>query len=79
MTVAPTTAIRMPGTRRWRLSRRITARVPAPTASAAALVLPASTAWANSQIRVSGPSPPEEKPNSLGNWLIITVIAMPFM
>jgi hypothetical protein len=77
--VAPITAIRTPGRRLLRLSSRISARVAPPTSSAMALVLPASSACANSQSLRSGSSPATEKPKSFGNWLISTVSAMPFM
>ena len=77
--VAPTTAMRMPGTRLMRLSARMTASVPAPTASAIQLVLPAATAWRNPHARCGRPSPGTEKPKSLGSCPTSTVSAMPFM
>ena len=77
--VAPTTAIRMPGTRLLLLSSRITANVPAPMANAIQLILPPRTAVAISHTLRSGPSLSIEKPRSFGTWLISTVSAIPFM
>ena len=79
MTVAPTTAIRMPGTRLLPLSSRITASVPAPTTKAAQFVLPSMIAPAMAHRSRNGPVPSIENPKSLGSWLISTVNAMPFM
>ncbi|MCY1431636.1 hypothetical protein D9M71_476100 [compost metagenome] len=78
-TVAPTTAIRMPGSRGHLLSSRITARVSPPTVKAAQLTFPSISAEAMAPMFLNGPSDSMEKPNSLGNWLINTVSAMPFM
>ncbi|MCY1245492.1 hypothetical protein D9M72_586470 [compost metagenome] len=78
-TVAPTTAIRMPGKRLLPLSSRMTARVPAPTMNVVQWVLPSITAVAMALRFPNGPSLSIEKPNSLGSWLINTVSAMPFM
>jgi hypothetical protein len=77
--VAPTTAISTPGRRLLFFSSRITANVPAPIANAVQFVFPPRIASAISQRSRKGPCPSIEKPNSLGNWLISTVSAMPFM
>ncbi|MNP51253.1 hypothetical protein D3C76_1455580 [compost metagenome] len=78
-TVAPTTAIRIPGMRLCPLSSRITARVAAPTMNAVQLVLPSISAVAMAHRFLSGPSVSIEKPKNFGSWLINTVSAMPFM
>ncbi|MNS97964.1 hypothetical protein D3C72_1323140 [compost metagenome] len=57
----------------------MTARVPAPTMSVVAWVLPSITDAAMAFRVASGASPSTEKPSSLGSWLISTVNAMPFM
>ena len=78
-TVAPTTAIRMPGSRGHRLCSRITASVSPPTMKVVQLICPSISAEAMAPMFLNGPSDSMEKPNSLGNWLINTVSAMPFM
>ena len=47
--------------------------------NAVQLARPSSTAVAMAHTLCSGPSLSIENPNSLGNWLISTVSAMPFM
>jgi hypothetical protein len=69
----------VPGIRSKRLSSRIAASVPVPTANAVQLAWPPSTELVISARSRSGPAPSIEKPNSLGSWLISTVSAMPFM
>ncbi|MNO87869.1 hypothetical protein D3C76_793020 [compost metagenome] len=69
----------MPGIRGLRLSSRITASVAAPTEKVVQLVLPSISAVRVAQTLRSGPSASIEKPKSLGNWLINTVRAIPFM
>ena len=69
----------MPGTRLLFLSSRITANVPAPIANAVQFVFPSRIASAMAHRFRNGPSPSIEKPKSLGNWLISTVSAIPFM
>ena len=67
ITVAPMTAISMPGTRLLFLSSKITANVPAPIANAVQFVLPPKIASAMAHNSRNGPASPIEKPNSLGN------------
>jgi hypothetical protein len=69
----------IPGIRLLLLRSKITARLPAPIASATQFVLPSTTASAIAHRLRSGPSLSIEKPKSLGSWLIRTVNAMPFM
>ena len=78
-TVAVVTAIKMPGTRGRRFRIRISARAPAPTASATRFVLPAVTFSTIPNACRIGPSAETEKPKSFGIWLSTTVSAMPFM
>ncbi|MNH10801.1 hypothetical protein D3C72_1032980 [compost metagenome] len=77
--VASTTAMRMPGRRLNGLSSRISARLPPPTTKLGQWPWPASKAWIRFQVSRSGPWLSTDRPNSLGNWLISTVRAMPFM
>ena len=79
MTVAPTTAIRMTGSRLYPCSSRITASAPNPIPKAAQLVFPSRMAPPIAHKLRKGPSLSIEKPNSFGNWLIKTVNAIPFM
>jgi hypothetical protein len=79
ISVAATTAIRMPGTRGRRLSTRINASAPPPIASATRFVPPANTRTTMAQAWRSGPCASTEKPSSFGIWLNSTVNAMPFM
>ncbi|MCY1372358.1 hypothetical protein D9M69_595590 [compost metagenome] len=60
------------------MSSRIAASVPPPTAKVVQLAWPASRASARLRISCNGPSLLTEISNSLGNWLISTVSAMPF-
>ncbi|MCY1364240.1 hypothetical protein D9M69_510360 [compost metagenome] len=76
--VAATTAIRMPGRRGKRLSRRIATSVPPPTAKVVQLASPAFRAATRLRISRNGPSLLTEISNNLGNWLISTVSAIPF-
>ncbi|MCY1379622.1 hypothetical protein D9M69_673610 [compost metagenome] len=69
----------MPGTRLWFFSIRITTRVAAPIRNVVQLALPPSTPEPMAHRLRNGPSLSMEKPNNLGNWLISTVKAMPFM
>ena len=71
--------MRIPGRRLLPLSRKITASVPPPTASAAQFVAPPRIRSPIRHRLSRGPSLSIEKPNSLGSWLIRTVSAMPFM
>ena len=61
------------------LSSRITASVPAPMANAVQLAAPPRTDWPICHRSRSGPALSIETPNSFGNWLTITMNAMPFM
>ncbi len=79
MTVATTTAIKIPGTRGWRLRNSMRASVAAPIMSAVTFVLPASTFAMIPHAWRSGPFALTEKPRSFGTWLSSTVSAMPFM
>ena len=74
--VAPTTAISTPGSL-GEISRRpkITARQPAPNASAVGSV--SSRPLMNSRTAPMKSSASTEKPNSLGSWETITVRAIP--
>jgi hypothetical protein len=54
--VAPITAIRMPGRRLLFLSKKITARVPAPTANAVQFVFPSRIASAMAHRSRNGPN-----------------------
>ena len=69
----------MPGIFLLPLSRRIRTSAAAPIDKAAQLVLPSAIASPMAQTLRTGPSASMVKPRSLGNWLIITVSAMPFM
>ncbi|MCY1369962.1 hypothetical protein D9M69_570300 [compost metagenome] len=64
--VAASTAMRMPGTRSKRLSRRMMARVPAPRAKADQFALPSYSAWNRPRVSRSGPALSIEMPNSFG-------------
>ncbi|MOA55584.1 hypothetical protein D3C78_1794020 [compost metagenome] len=66
-TVAPTTAIRMPGIRLLPLSSRITASVAAPTMKVVQLVWPSITPEAMAHRFLIGPSDSIEKPKIFGN------------
>ena len=57
----------------------MTASVPAPTRNATQFVLPSTIDPAMAHESLSTPRLSIEKPNSLGNWLINTVSAIPFM
>ncbi|MNR50844.1 hypothetical protein D3C85_1704250 [compost metagenome] len=50
-----------------------------PTVKVVQLIFPSITPEAMAHMFLNGPSDSIEKPNSLGNWLINTVSAMPFM
>ena len=77
-TVAPTTAIRMPGTvGRQRLTPKMTARDTTPMASATGIVSPSISPSTNAAVSATRPSASTLKPNSLGSWPTITIRAMP--
>ena len=76
--VEPPTATRTPGIRLKRLSRRITTSVLPPNSNVTQFTFPASTPETKPAARSNNPSALTEKPNSFGNWLTITVNAMPF-
>ena len=79
-TVAPTTAINIPGEVLLPLSSRITASVPAPTRAAVQFTPPLKISLPmDHRLCAAGRALSIEKPNSLGSWLTKTVKAMPFM
>ncbi|MNH17024.1 hypothetical protein D3C79_766770 [compost metagenome] len=61
------------------MSSRINARLAPPTAKLGQCPWPAIKVCANCHRSRRGPWLSMERPNSLGNWLISTVSAMPFM
>ncbi|MNC61954.1 hypothetical protein D3C75_1119290 [compost metagenome] len=77
--VARITTMRMLGSRSKRLSNRISARLPPPTAKLYQLALPVAMASTRCHRSSRGPSPSMEMPNSLGVWAISTTRAMTFM
>ena len=78
-TVAPTTAISTPGSSLLPFSSRMTASTPTPIPREVQLILPTQIDVPISSRARNGPSASTEKPSSLGNWLISTTRAMPFM
>ena len=77
--VATMTAIKTAGRRLLFLRRRIIAKVEEPTAKAVQFAFPLAMPSPIAQRSRNGPAPSIDKPNSLGNWLINTVSAMPFI
>jgi hypothetical protein len=78
MTIATTTAMRMPGVRGdSRLRPRMMARLSRPMPSAQGFVRPSRRPWTNAWPSAARPSASVENPNSFGSWPMKMTTARP--